>query len=148
MVVNDGVMGGISRSVFSFHPKGYLIFEGDVSTDFGGGFASLRTDYENWRIGNYSGIILKVRGDGKKYQFRCRMANEYYPVAFRHYFQTIKDVWHEIKLPFSEFIPTFRGRILKGVPHLSPEEIRSIGLMISDKQIGYFHLELDCYLCI
>ena len=48
MVVNDGVMGGVSRSTVNLHNDGYLIFAGNVSTDYGGGFASIRTDYKNW----------------------------------------------------------------------------------------------------
>ena len=143
MVVNDGVMGGISQSDFSFHPVGHLIFEGKVSTDFGGGFASIRSDYENWDIGNNQGLILKIKGDGKTYQFRCRMGNDYYQVAYRNYMQSKKDVWKEVRLPFSEFVPTYRGRILKGVPTLNSKEIRWFGIMISDKQIGKFHLEID-----
>ena len=143
MVVNDGVMGGISRSNFSFHPEGYLIFEGKVLTDFGGGFASIRSNYENWNIGNYQGLILKIKGDGKTYQFRCRMGNDYYQVAYRNYMQSKKDEWKEVRLPFSEFVPTYRGRILKGLPSLDSKEIRWFGIMISDKQVGEFHLKID-----
>ena len=143
MVVNDGVMGGISRSNFSFHPEGYLIFEGKVLTDFGGGFASIRSNYENWNIGNYQGLILKIKGDGKTYQFRCRMGNDYYQVAYRNYMQSKKNEWNEVRLPFSEFVPTYRGRILKGLPSLDSKEIRWFGIMISDKQVGEFHLKID-----
>ena len=143
MVVNDGVMGGISRSNFSFHPEGYLIFEGKVLTDFGGGFASIRSNYENWNIGNYQGLILKIKGDGKTYQFRCRMGNDYYQVAYRNYMQSKKNEWNEVRLPFSEFVPTYRGRILNGLPSLDSKEIRWFGIMISDKQVGEFHLEID-----
>ena len=143
MVVNDGVMGGISRSKFSFNAEGVLIFEGEVSSDYGGGFASIRSDYENLNIGNYQGLILKIKGDGKTYQFRCRMGNDYYQVAYRNYMQSKKDEWYEVRLPFSEFVPTYRGRILRGLPSLDSKEIRWFGIMISDKQIGEFHLEID-----
>ncbi len=141
--VNDGVMGGVSRSKVSFNAEGLLIFEGDVSSDFGGGFASIRTDYENFNIGNYQGIILKIKGDGKTYQFRCRMGNEYFQVAYSNYMRSKKDEWNEIRLPFRDFVPKYRGRILKSVPPLNSKEIRWFGIMISDKQIGKFHLEID-----
>ena len=36
MVVNDGVMGGVSRSNVNLHTEGYLIFAGKVSTNYGG----------------------------------------------------------------------------------------------------------------
>ncbi len=42
MVVNDNVMGGISRSRVIINPDGYMSFNGNVSLDYGGGFASVR----------------------------------------------------------------------------------------------------------
>ena len=50
MVVNDTVMGGVSRSNVNLHSDGYLLFAGEVSTDYGGGFASVRTYLENLEI--------------------------------------------------------------------------------------------------
>lgn len=143
MVVNDDVMGGVSRSKISLHTEGYLVFEGQLSTDYGGGFASLRSNYVNWGIANSEGIIIKVRGDGKIYQFRCRMGNDFYDIAYRSFFKSKKNLWQEIRLPFSEFIPTYRGRIIKGMPYLDPKDIRSFGLMISEKQVGNFRLEVS-----
>ena len=118
------------------------IFKGEVSMEYGGGFASVRTDYENWKIGKFKGFILKVRGDGKTYQFRCRLGNSFDGVAYRHYFQANDENWKEILLPFNEFVPTYRGKILKDSAPMDPESIRHLGLMISDKQSGNFRLEI------
>ena len=71
MVVNDNVMGGVSRSKFKINPEGYMVFKGNVSLDYGGGFASVRSSYENWDFGKFDGFIIKGWGDGKTYQFRC-----------------------------------------------------------------------------
>ena len=143
MVVNDGVMGGVSRSTVNLHNDGYLIFSGNVSTDYGGGFASIRTDYKNWGIGKHEGLILRVKGDGKTYQFRCRLGNNMNQIAYRHYFQTNNDEWQEIILPFKEFLPTYRGRVLNNFAVLDPNQIKHLGVMISDKQVGDFKLEID-----
>ena len=143
MVVNDGVMGGVSRSTVNLHKDGYLLFTGNVSTNYGGGFASIRTDYKNWGIGKNEGLILRVKGDGKTYQFRCRLGNNINQIAYRHYFQTNNDEWQEILLPFKEFLPTYRGRIITNFPELDPKEIKHLGFMISDKQVGDFQLEID-----
>ena len=142
IVVNDNVMGGISRSRVSINPDGYMLFNGNVSLEYGGGFASVRSSYENWEIGNFDGFVIKVWGDGKSYQFRCRMGNNFNGVAYRHYFQTNNENWQEIRLPFSKFVPTYRGRILSDVTPLDPKEIRNLGLMISDKQSGNFNLKI------
>ena len=143
MVVNDGVMGGVSRSTVNLHNDGYLLFAGNVSTDYGGGFASIRTDYKNWGIGKHEGLILRVKGDGKTYQFRCRLGNNMNQIAYRHYFQTNNDEWQEIILPFKEFLPTYRGRVLNNFAELDPNQIKHLGVMISDKQVGDFKLEID-----
>ena len=142
MVVNDNVMGGVSRSRFSINPEGNMVFDGNVSLDYGGGFASLRSSYENWEIGKFEGFVIKVWGDGKTYQFRSRMGNNFSGVAYRQYFQTNNVNWQEIRLPFSKFVPTYRGRILSDVAPLDPESIRNLGLMISDKQAGNFNLKV------
>ena len=141
-VVNDDVMGGVSRSKVNFDPGGYLVFKGNVSLDYGGGFASVRTSYENWEIGKFNGLIIKVWGDGKTYQFRCRMGKNLDGVAYRHYFQTNDVNWQEIRLPFSKFVPTYRGRIISDTTPLDPQAIRHLSLLISDKQSGNFHLKI------
>jgi hypothetical protein len=143
MVVNDDVMGGVSRSNVKLHSDGYLLFDGEVSTNYGGGFASVRTDYKNWEIEKYEGFILRVKGDGKTYQFRCRLGNNINQIAYRHYFQADNEDWQEIILPFKEFLPTYRGRVLSNIPKLDPKEIKQFGFMISDKQVGKFHLKID-----
>ena len=142
MVVNDNVMGGVSRSKVSINPEGFMLFNGDVSLDYGGGFASVRSSYENWGIGKFDGFVIKVWGDGKSYQFRCRMGNNFGGLAYRHYFQTNNEKWQEIRLPFSKFVPTFRGRIISDAKPLDPDSIRNLGLMISDKQSGNFNLKI------
>ena len=143
MVVNDDVMGGVSRSNVKLHSDGHLLFDGEVSTNYGGGFASVRTDYKNWEIEKYEGFILRVKGDGKTYQFRCRLGNNINQIAYRHYFQADNEDWQEILLPFKEFLPTYRGRVLTNIPQLDPKEIKQFGFMISDKQVGKFHLKID-----
>lgn len=40
--INDGVMGGVSTSRLTFDLAGHAVFEGDVSLQNGGGFASVR----------------------------------------------------------------------------------------------------------
>ena len=142
MVVNDNVMGGVSRSKVNINPEGYMVFKGNVSLDYGGGFASVRSSYENWEIGKFNGFIIKVWGDRKTYQLRCRMGNNFDGVAYRHYFQTNNENWQEIRLPFSKLVPNFRGRILSDAVPLDPQEIRNLGLMISDKQSGNFNLKI------
>ena len=75
MIVNDGVMGGVSQSRLSLDEQGALVFEGKVSLDYGGGFASVRSIVNQLDAEKYQGIFLKIRGDGNKYQLRLRQTS-------------------------------------------------------------------------
>jgi monofunctional biosynthetic peptidoglycan transglycosylase len=48
----------------------------------------------------------------------------------------------EHQLTFKDFVQTFRGRILTGVPPLNPAKVTSVGLLISERQSGPFQLEV------
>jgi monofunctional biosynthetic peptidoglycan transglycosylase len=82
MVVNDGVMGGVSQSQLSLGGEGSLLFEGSVSLDYGGGFASVRSIVNQLDAHEYQGISIKIKGDGNKYQLRLRQTSKADGVAF------------------------------------------------------------------
>ena len=141
-IINDGVMGGISQSEMIASDSTTVIFQGNVSLENNGGFASVRTS-RHTNLGNFTGIELRVRGDGKKYQFRVRVDNRFDGISYRNIFATKNGQWQNIRLPFDEFVPVFRGRILDDQGLLAPEEIRQLGFLIGDKQAGEFRLEID-----
>ena len=143
MIVNDGVMGGVSQSRLSLDEQGALVFEGRVSLDYGGGFASVRLIVNQLDAQKYQGIFLKIRGDGNKYQLRLRQTSRVDGAAFYQRFKTEIGKWVEIYLPFNEFKASYRGRLLPNHPKLDTSRIAQIGLMISDKQNGDFRLEVN-----
>jgi hypothetical protein len=143
MVVNDGVMGGVSQSQLSLGGEGSLLFEGSVSLDYGGGFASVRSIVNQLDAHEYQGISIKIKGDGNKYQLRLRQTSKADGVAFFQHFQTEMGQWKEIFLAFNDFKATYRGRLLPDHPDLDTSRISQIGLMISDKQKGAFRLEIN-----
>ncbi len=49
----------------------------------------------------------------------------------------------EVSLPLEDFRPTWRGRTVPGAPVLLPEDIRSFGFMVTDKQEGDFRLDVE-----
>jgi hypothetical protein len=58
-------------------------------------------------------------------------------------FPTRAGQWQEVRLPIATFEPTFRGRRLRGVDPVDLRKVRSVGLLISDRQEGTFRLEID-----
>lgn len=141
-IVNDVVMGGISKSDFIINKDSTVTFKGTLYPDNNGGFASVRTYFDGSDLNEYSGIILSVRGD-KIYDIRFRTNDKFDGYAYQAKFHANNSQWTEIKISFSDFKPTFRGRILTDKPNLSSNNIRQIGIMIADKQFGDFCLDLD-----
>ncbi|MDH4232654.1 MAG: CIA30 family protein [Nitrospirota bacterium] len=140
--VNDAVMGGISESRLLIQ-GGTALFEGEVSLENYGGFASIRSLPRDFGLEGYDGLIARVRGDGKSYRLRLRTDDEYEGIAYQGVFETKPGEWLSVQLPFSGFVPVFRGRVVPGAPALSPGRIRRVGFMIADRQEGLFRLEIE-----
>jgi len=143
MIVNDGVMGGISDSNFALSEEATAIFRGTLSLENNGGFASVRTYPGALQLDDYAAFRLRVRGDGRKYKLRVRTGGTFDGPAYEAEFETEAGKWTTADLPFSQMTPTFRGRRLRNVPDLDGSQIRQIGLMIADKKTGTFELEID-----
>ncbi len=140
-VVNDNVMGGRSEGDFK-QAQGELSFTGVTNTN-GGGFSSIRTKPLQLDLSTYAGIQLYLRGDGRRYTWRLTTAARWRgrQVSYRADFETRNGTWSTVRLPFSSFIPRYRGNQLDG-PALDPGQVTGMGLMIYDKQDGPFELHL------
>ena len=139
-IVNDSVMGGRSQARMSIK-NNIAEFKGYLSLANNGGFSSVRAYYPNDLI-DINSIVLRVKGDGRKYNFRVRAENNSW-VSYTQSFATEKDTWQEISLSIEDFYPTYRGYNLRNIPKLSESIIREVGLMLSDKVEGNFKIDID-----
>lgn len=142
-IINDGVMGGLSEGLFRINPDHTADFQGNVSLENNGGFASVRALLREASSGNFQKIVVRARSDGKTYSFRIRTDSNFDGVAYACNFRTIKDEWTEYEFIPTNFIPTFRGRILSNVVPLKETQIKQIGFLIAEKQSGHFALKID-----
>jgi monofunctional biosynthetic peptidoglycan transglycosylase len=140
--IDDVVMGGVSRSDMVVK-DGIATFRGEVSLENNGGFASVRSMPEVHDLRGYDGLVLRVRGDGNRYAFRLRNSAAFDGASFQVRLRPPPGEWVEIAIPFSDFVPVFRGRRLAGHPPLDPSRIMTFGLLISDKQEGPFQLDIQ-----
>ncbi len=138
--IDDAVMGGISASHLRHDPAGHAVFEGVVSLDNNGGFASVRSRAGALGAPGIVAYVLEVRGDGKRYKLNLRIDDAFYGVNYQAAFDTPRDQWTTVRLPVAEFRPTFRGRVVPTAPPLDPARVRQVGLMIADRQAGAFSL--------
>jgi NADH dehydrogenase [ubiquinone] 1 alpha subcomplex assembly factor 1 len=141
-VVNDDVMGGVSTSLFQVQTNGCAVFSGTVRLENNGGFASVRSAPVRENLTGLTHFVLRVRGDGRRYKFSVRTGVGFNAPQYQCSFTTKPGEWEEHRLAFSDFVPTFRGRVLKDVPPLDPAKVNSVGFLISDKQAGPFRLEI------
>jgi hypothetical protein len=142
-IVNDGIMGGVSESRITVSAESLMTFQGTVSREHNGGFASVRTYPQTFELSGYAGLRLLVRGDGKRYRVRLGTDDERGGVSCEYAFETKARVWLTIDAPFGRFVPTFRDRTAADAPKLIADSIRRIGLMIADGQEGLFRLDID-----
>jgi len=143
IVVNDGVMGGVSRSAFVDSESGYASFQGVMSLENNGGFASVRNRIASGVLAGQSGLALRIRGDGRSYQVRLRTDLNFDGIAYRADFETTSGEWQTITIPFSQFEPTWRGRRPPGTPPMEAGQVQQIGLMVADGIEGPFQLDVE-----
>ena len=140
--IDDAVMGGVSRSRLRHDPAGYAVFDGVVAMEHGGGFASVRSRPLDLGVPGALGCLLDVRGDGKRFKLNLRTDDAFDGVNYQAGFEAPAGTWTQIRLPLSDFRPTFRGGSVPGAPPLDPGRVRQFGLMIADRQAGSFALAL------
>jgi len=139
-VVDDAVMGGMSGGALAIDKDGHAVFEGVVSLENNGGFSSVRYGIGTIEAGEHDRIVLMVKGDGKKYQFRVKRSRSDRH-SYSYTFETTGD-WQEVEIPFSQMTPTFRG-YTPDIPNYPGDKIEEIGLLIGNKKAESFRLLID-----
>ena len=152
--LDDIVMGGVSESFIRLTDSGAL-FSGNVSTANSGGFVSVRTRNFDppMNLLGYSGIELRVRGDGKRYKFFLRCEDKWDGIGYSYSFDTVYNIWTTIRIPFKDLIPVFRAKVVENAPAFNPVQIYSYQLMLSKFEYnrelnpkfaaGNFQLEIE-----
>ena len=143
IAINDDVMGGISQGRIELSLTATALFCGQLSLENNGGFASIRRRADNYNLDGCTGVMLKVKGDGRTYQFRVKTDDQYDGIAYRSLFAIDARQWQTITLPFDSFNASFRGRLVPGAPVLNPAQIKQIGFLLAGKQPGSFRLEIS-----
>jgi hypothetical protein len=137
-VINDGVMGGLSRSTLLRTATG-LVFEGEVSLANGGGFASFRGPLR--LPPNAAALQVALHGDERRYRFILRTHEGSGATQYQASFVAPRA---ETTLRFvaEDFLARFRGRLV-AAPPLCLVDVRAFGLLIGQGQSGPFRVDLQ-----
>ena len=139
-IIDDVVMGGISDGKFKIDENGNGVFFGNVSTENNGGFSSVRYQMKTKDISDFSKVSIRLKGDGKNYQFRIKDdINSYY--SYITTFETSGE-WETITLNLKDLYPSFRGQTLN-FPNYKGDFLEEIVFLIGNKKNESFELVLD-----
>ncbi|MDH3709284.1 MAG: CIA30 family protein [Cyclobacteriaceae bacterium] len=139
-VVDDVVMGGRSSSSFRVSSQVYGVFEGKVSLENNGGFSSVRYKMGKTDLISFDKLVIRLKGDGKRYQFRIKArSSDYYSYIF--YISTNGE-WQTVEILLKDMYPSYRGRKLD-IPNFSGESIEELAFLISNKRAESFKLLID-----
>jgi NADH dehydrogenase [ubiquinone] 1 alpha subcomplex assembly factor 1 len=140
--IDDRVMGGISRSRLRHDPAGHAVFEGEVSLERNGGFASVRSAPGARGKEGAEACLIDVRGASKQYKLSLLTDDGFDSLHYQASFATAGADWQTLRLPIATFRARFRGRDILSAPPLDPGRIRQVGLMIAERQAGPFALDI------
>lgn len=139
-IENDTVMGGISKSKLSRSEAGHAVFTGAISLENDGGFASMQYHFSPKDISGYEKAVVRVKGDGKEYQFRIK-ADLNQRASFIYTFKTSGE-WQTIEIKLNQMEPEYRGNKLN-LPNFNADQIQEVRFMIANGKSESFRLEID-----
>ncbi|WP_299129269.1 CIA30 family protein [uncultured Winogradskyella sp.] len=138
--VDDGVMGGQSHGDFKINTEGYGEYTGDISLKNNGGFSSLRYRFNTIESHQFTKFKIKIKGDGKTYQFRVKRTSDQrysYVTTF-----TTTGNWQITEIPFNAMYAWFRGSKVD-VPNFNGDQMEQIAFLIGNKKEEHFKLLID-----
>lgn len=139
-IENDVVMGGNSTAKLLRNEQGNAVFQGMVSLENNGGFASVQYRFKTKDIAGYEKAVIRVKGDGKQYQFRIK-ADLRERASYVYTFNTTGD-WQMIEIPLGQMEPVYRGNKLN-IPDFNADQIQEIRFLIGNGKPQNFRLEID-----
>ena len=139
-IVDDVVMGGRSNGQFEVTKEGHGFIHGYVSLENNGGYSSVRYRFKEKEIKGFTKVIIRLKGDGNRYQFRAKTSS-YDRYSYIQYFETNGE-WQTIEIALEDMYPTFRGRKLR-MPNFPGEKLGEIAFLIGNKEEQSFQLSID-----
>jgi NADH dehydrogenase [ubiquinone] 1 alpha subcomplex assembly factor 1 len=86
-------------------------------------------------------IRLRVRGDGRRYQFSLRLRDGPPGVSWRAAVDT-DGSWQTVNLPLGNLVAVVRGRPVAGPASIVSGTVCRLGFLLADRQPGRFGLEI------
>lgn len=141
-IISDRLLGGNSWGELRPSPHHTVLFSGTLQDESSGSFCMAYSTRKQLQLRAFSGLLLRLKGDGKHYKLRIYTRSNIEGVSYQAGFNTRKNRLITVFLPFSSFIPFLGQRVVRVWPVLDQSSITHLGIMISDQVPGPFHLEI------
>jgi hypothetical protein len=141
--INDTVMGGRSEGKVSMN-KNSLSFEGSISFDNNGGFASVRGPFKTTDLSEYTNVEIRYKTTGQSVALTLENYRPFYMPYYKKTLPNSAGKWDIITLSLMDFKAYRLGKTTGD--SLSKEVLKKIiriGFINGEKKEGSFSLEVD-----
>lgn len=143
LVVNDGVMGGLSKSSLQITDNS-LILRGEVSLENNGGFASMRSPYQTLDLSKHKTVNIRYRSTGQDVGLVFSLHRQWYRPNYKINLEESGNEWKTVSI---ELITAREYRIGRLTGHTINKkllaEIIRLGFITNSKKVGTFSFEVD-----
>lgn len=143
MIINDGVMGGLSKGKVEF-TQNSLLFTGTVSLENNGGFTSFRAPYQRIDLSKYKKVEVRYKSTGADCAISLDLDRRFWKPNYKIPIPLTKDNWMTINFNLFELSEFQMGRETGN--QLSEEAARKVirlGIITDSKKEVAFNLEVD-----
>lgn len=147
---SDAEYGGSSTAQLARceDDKEAATFSGRYSTSIDGdnetllqrsGFCGITSKAEEGvycNLDDFNTLVLRVRGDGRKYIANLRTENWVVGQARNHdiyqaFLFARAGEWQDVEIPLSRFLLTWKGRVVDELVHMNRQRVTSVGLSLA-----------------
>lgn len=142
--LTDNVMGGVSSSKLVYGANS-LHFSGNISFRNNGGFASLRSAFNEFDLSNFSEVKIKFKSKNQKFALTLENSNRWWEPNYKYEFQSDSETeWKTVSFNLKDFHEEVIGRKTgKMISYSVLKNIIRIGVITNDKKEGDFSIEID-----
>ena len=142
-IVNDGVMGGRSIGKGEIKEQS-ILFEGVISLENNGGFASIRSQYGRLDLSNYEHLVIRYRSSGEPCKIMLESSSQFWQPYFAQRLEATDQKWRTARFNLKEF-KQYRLTELTGAT-ANQDDLKNIirvGIMTDSKKASAFSIEID-----
>jgi len=141
-IINDGVMGGMSKGKVEFR-KNSVLFSGTISLENNGGFSSYKGPFQSTDLSAYTHVKIRYRSIGEAVNVTLETDRRFFRPYFKLRMEPTDD-WKTVSIPLTDFTEYQLGQPTGNkLTQEALASIQRIGFLVGEKKPGSFEVEVD-----